>query len=124
MKQSRPLWFQLSFFILPHRGTTVRLPTRGVSRPGVATSAEPAANFSRTTCQSSSKMTREEPGAAGGATGPVTIKLNQIIPWGRSFQEYRRMFTLTDEDLRGSILGCADGPASFNAEATDRAGGR
>jgi hypothetical protein len=44
--------------------------------------------------------------------------LDQVVPWGRSFDEYRRMFALTDEDLGRSILGCADGPASFNAEAT------
>ena len=30
------------------------------------------------------------------------------------------MFALTDADLTSSILGCADGPASFNAEATVR----
>jgi hypothetical protein len=30
------------------------------------------------------------------------------------------MFDLTDNDLSGSILGCADGPASFNAEARRR----
>ena len=28
------------------------------------------------------------------------------------------MFALSDEDLRLKILGCADGPASFNAEST------
>ena len=28
------------------------------------------------------------------------------------------MFALADEDLAGRILGCGDGPASFNAEAT------
>jgi hypothetical protein len=50
----------------------------------------------------------------------VTIKLNEVIPWGRSFEEYRRMFALADEDLAGRILGCGDGPASFNAEATAR----
>src|SRR5437899_2122271 len=27
------------------------------------------------------------------------------------------MFALSEEDLSGSILGCGDGPASFNAEA-------
>lgn len=48
----------------------------------------------------------------------MTINLNAIIPWGRSFDEYRRMFALTDTDLSGRILGCGDGPASFNAEAT------
>jgi hypothetical protein len=31
-------------------------------------------------------------------------------------QEYQRMFQLSDRDLAGSILGCGDGPASFNAE--------
>jgi hypothetical protein len=44
--------------------------------------------------------------------------LDGIVPWGRSFDEYRRMFALSAGDLRSSILGCADGPASFNAEAT------
>ena len=46
--------------------------------------------------------------------------LDQVVPWGRSFDEYARMFGLTDTDLRGRILSCADGPASFNAEATAR----
>jgi hypothetical protein len=44
--------------------------------------------------------------------------LDQVVPWGRSFDEYRRMFALTDADLHARILGCGDGPASFNAEAT------
>lgn len=44
--------------------------------------------------------------------------LEKVVPWGRSFDEYRRMFALTDTDLRKRILGCADGPASFNAELT------
>ncbi len=46
------------------------------------------------------------------------MKLSEVIPWGRSFDEYRRMFSLTDGDLAGRVLGCGDGPASFNAEAT------
>lgn len=46
--------------------------------------------------------------------------LDQVVPWGRSFGEYRRMFALTDEDLNRQIIGCGDGPASFNAEATRR----
>jgi hypothetical protein len=33
------------------------------------------------------------------------------------------MFALTDADLKGRILGCADGPASFNAEAARRGTG-
>jgi hypothetical protein len=44
--------------------------------------------------------------------------LSEVVPWGRSFEEYRRMFALTDAELGLRILGCADGPASFNAEAT------
>jgi hypothetical protein len=46
--------------------------------------------------------------------------LDQVVPWGRSFDEYRRMFALTAADLGGRIVGCGDGPASFNAEATRR----
>jgi hypothetical protein len=48
--------------------------------------------------------------------------LDQVVPWGRSFEEYVRMFALTDADLQSRILGCADGPASFNPEATRRGG--
>ena len=48
--------------------------------------------------------------------------LDKVVPWGRSFDEYRRMFELTDEDLSRRILGCADGPANFNAETTRRGG--
>jgi hypothetical protein len=46
--------------------------------------------------------------------------LDRVVPWGRSFDEYRRMFSLTEADLRLRIVGCGDGPASFNAEATRR----
>ena len=46
--------------------------------------------------------------------------LEQVVPWGRSFAEYSSMFALTDADLGTRILGCGDGPASFNAEATAR----
>jgi hypothetical protein len=46
--------------------------------------------------------------------------LDHVVLWGRSFDEYRCMFALTDDDLRGKTLGCGDGPASFNAEATRR----
>ena len=54
----------------------------------------------------------------------MSVRLDQVIPWGRSIDEYRRMFDLSPADLRGRILGCGDGPASFNAEATARGGGR
>ena len=48
----------------------------------------------------------------------MSMKLNEVIPWGRSFEEYTRMFALTGDDLAETVLGCGDGPASFNAEAT------
>jgi hypothetical protein len=48
--------------------------------------------------------------------------LAQVVPWGRTFDEYCRMFALDERELSESILGCADGPASFNAEATERDG--
>jgi SAM-dependent methyltransferase len=43
------------------------------------------------------------------------MKLEEVVPWGRSLHEYRAMFSLRDEDLQLNILGCGDGPASFNA---------
>ncbi|HIK15267.1 MAG TPA: SAM-dependent methyltransferase [Leptolyngbyaceae cyanobacterium M33_DOE_097] len=46
------------------------------------------------------------------------LKLDQIVPWGRSLAEYRRMFQLTPNDLHKKILDCGGGPASFNAEMT------
>jgi len=52
----------------------------------------------------------------------MTFKLANILPWGRSFSEYVDMFTLSGEDLLKPILGCADGPASFNCELTQRGG--
>lgn len=45
----------------------------------------------------------------------MAFKYDSVVPWGRSFGEYRRMFKLTDEELDRRILGCGDGPASFNA---------
>jgi hypothetical protein len=48
----------------------------------------------------------------------IPMKLSEVIPWGRSLDEYRLMFGLSEKDLAGRMLGCADGPASFNAEAT------
>ena len=38
-----------------------------------------------------------------------------IVPWGRSFDEYLEMFDLSDEDLARDIVGIGDGPASFNS---------
>lgn len=52
----------------------------------------------------------------------MTIVYRDIKPWGRSFNEYVRMFNLTSADLKRKIIGCGDGPASFNAELTERGG--
>lgn len=46
----------------------------------------------------------------------MRYELSQVLPWGRSFEEYTRMFNLRQELLDKRILGCADGPASFNAQ--------
>jgi hypothetical protein len=46
------------------------------------------------------------------------MKLSEIVPWGRTLAEYQSMFDLSPVDLGASILGCGDGPASFNAEMT------
>ncbi|OGV47577.1 MAG: SAM-dependent methyltransferase [Lentisphaerae bacterium GWF2_44_16] len=48
------------------------------------------------------------------------MKLNEVVPWGRNADEYIRMFSLSDADLKGKILGCGDGPASFNTEMTEK----
>ncbi len=52
----------------------------------------------------------------------MAMSLQEVVPWGRSFSEYQRMFAMSDADLAGTILGCGDGPASFNAELTARGG--
>ncbi|MFT6916567.1 MAG: hypothetical protein ACJAWL_002907 [Motiliproteus sp.] len=54
--------------------------------------------------------------------GESAVKLNNIVPWGRSFEEYRSIFGLTDKDLNKRLLGCGDGPACFNSELTRRGG--
>ncbi|HEO97942.1 MAG: SAM-dependent methyltransferase [Campylobacterales bacterium] len=46
------------------------------------------------------------------------MKLENIVPWGRNLSEYQAMFLLSDLELRSKIVGCGDGPASFNAEVT------
>ncbi len=48
--------------------------------------------------------------------------LDSVVPWGRSFEEYVRMFDLSAADLGKRILGCGDGPAAFNAALTARGG--
>ena len=48
----------------------------------------------------------------------MVMELDKVVPFGRSFDEYRKMFTLSNKELEGKILGVGDGPASFNAEGT------
>lgn len=50
------------------------------------------------------------------------ITLDKVVPWGRSYNEYVRMFDLTQTDLGLFILGCGDGPAAFNSTLTNRGG--
>src|SRR5687767_3054472 len=52
----------------------------------------------------------------------MTFTYETIVPWGRSFDEYRRMFALSEDDLALRILGCGDGPAAFNAHMHRRGG--
>lgn len=47
----------------------------------------------------------------------MAFLLNDVVPWGRTLMEYRRMFGLTDSDMKLKIAGFGDGPSSFNAEA-------
>jgi hypothetical protein len=50
------------------------------------------------------------------------MKLVDIVPWGRTLLEYEEMFLLGENELAGKILGCGDGPASFNASLTRSSG--
>ncbi len=46
----------------------------------------------------------------------MTITLEQVVPWGRSKDEYVRFFDLSASDMSSRIVGVGDGPASFGAE--------
>lgn len=46
----------------------------------------------------------------------MVMRLKKVAPLGRSLDEYRRMFALSENDLDRSIMGVGDGTASFNAE--------
>lgn len=46
----------------------------------------------------------------------MPVNLEQVVPWGRSLDEYVGMFDLAESDLERRILDCAGGPASFNCE--------
>ncbi len=48
----------------------------------------------------------------------MAFQLSSVVPWGRTLEEYRDMFLLSDEDMTRKIAGFGDGPASFNCQAT------
>ena len=50
----------------------------------------------------------------------MAMQLDQVVPFGRSLDEYRAMFSLSHDDLEKETIGVADGPASFNAEMQAR----
>ncbi|MDX2256855.1 MAG: SAM-dependent methyltransferase [Pseudanabaenaceae cyanobacterium bins.39] len=48
------------------------------------------------------------------------MRLEEVVPWGRTLAEYQSMFDLSNIEPSMQILGCGDGPASFNAELTQQ----
>jgi len=48
----------------------------------------------------------------------MVMQLEKVVPFGRSLDEYFKMFNLSSKDLQQRIIGVGDGPASFNAEGT------
>ena len=48
----------------------------------------------------------------------MVFKLDNVVPWGRSLNDYQKMFALKDNDLKLSIIDCGSGPSSFNQEMT------
>ncbi len=46
----------------------------------------------------------------------MSVKLESVVPFGRSLDEYQQIFNLSEDDLSKNILGVGDGPASFNVE--------
>ncbi len=52
----------------------------------------------------------------------MPFTLSEVVPWGRSYDEYIAMFSLSPAELQQRILGCGDGPASFNSILTRQNG--
>lgn len=48
----------------------------------------------------------------------MAMRLDRVVPFGRTLDEYSHIFNLKAHDFQSPILGVGDGPASFNAEAT------
>ena len=45
----------------------------------------------------------------------MSFRYKDIVPWGRSFDEYLDMFNLSEDDLARDIVDVGGGPASFNS---------
>lgn len=52
----------------------------------------------------------------------MPFSLSEVVPWGRSYEEYISMFSLSSAELQHPILGCSDGPANFNSMLTRQGG--
>lgn len=53
----------------------------------------------------------------------MAFLLKEVVPWGRTLNEYMKMFDLSKKDIvTKSIISFGDGPASFNAEALEMGG--
>lgn len=50
----------------------------------------------------------------------MSFTLEEVVPWGRNFNEYQEMFLIKETDKNKKIAGFGDGPASFNAQGTEQ----
>ncbi len=50
----------------------------------------------------------------------MAFNLENVVPWGRNFNEYKLMFQLNESDVSKNIAGFGDGPSCFNYEATQQ----
>src|SRR5262245_22192190 len=48
----------------------------------------------------------------------MAIRLDEIVPWGRSAAEYDLMFNLIASELSQGVLDCGGGPSDFTARQT------
>jgi hypothetical protein len=46
----------------------------------------------------------------------MSVHFDQIVPWGRTREEYELMFGLSESDFSGGVLDCGGGPSSLTAE--------
>ncbi len=50
----------------------------------------------------------------------MAFRLDNVVPWGRTFEEYRQMFMLDEADMQAKILDFGAGPSSFNFQARQK----